>query len=62
MHQEGPFLMGLFLWLSNIRSRCAMSEVNFKAMYEVIGDRIFDLYSFLKQVVHNLYCGGGAIE
>ena len=40
----------------------AMSEVNFKAMYEVIGDRIFDLYSFLKQVVHNLYCGGGAIE
>ena len=42
--------MGLFLWLSNIRSRCAMSEVNFKAMYEVIGDRIFDLYSFLKQV------------
>lgn len=54
--------MGLFLRLSNIRSRCAMSEVNFKAMYEVIGDRIFDLYSFLKQVVHNLYCGGGAIE
>ena len=42
--------MGLFLWLSNIRSRCAMSEVNFKAMYEVIGDRIFDLYSFINYV------------